>query len=238
MIPKIIHYCWFGGKPLPEKAIICINSWKKYLPDYRIIEWNESNFDINSNKYVKEAYEKHKWAFVTDYVRLYALYTVGGIYMDTDVEVIKTFDSFLKLKGFSGFERIDAVPTGIMASVKNHKFIKELLFEYCDLHFINDDGTLDQTTNVVRITNAAVAHGLKLDNTMQEIQGFVFFPKDYFCPKNPRTLEIEITNNTVTIHHFEGSWIEENNFRRNLKKILPVGLNKIIVKTMDLLHIK
>ena len=111
MIPKIIHYCWFGGKPLPELAQKCIASWKKYCPDYEIKEWNESNFNLNSCDYVREAYEAKKWAFITDYVRLYAMVTEGGIYMDTDVEVIKPLDPFLKHKAFSGFEDEVSIPT-------------------------------------------------------------------------------------------------------------------------------
>ena len=104
MIPKIIHYCWFGGKPKPELAEKCIESWKKFCPDYEIVEWNEGNFNINSNLYVKQAYEAKKYAFVTDYVRLYALYTQGGIYMDTDVMVLKPLDEYLNHEAFSGFE--------------------------------------------------------------------------------------------------------------------------------------
>ena len=118
MIPKIIHYCWFGDKELPKLAKKCLASWKKYCPDYQIKCWNESNFDVNSNQYVKEAYENKKYAFVTDYVRLYALYNFGGVYMDTDVEVIKNIDDFLNCKGFSSFESTNLVPTGILASEK------------------------------------------------------------------------------------------------------------------------
>ena len=140
-IPKVIHYCWFGKNPLPELAVKCINSWKKYCPDYEIIEWNENNFDLNSVTYVKEAYEAKKWAFITDYVRLFVLYEYGGVYMDTDVELLKPIDSFLTLDAFSGFESSNAVPTGIISSRKNFKFIKELLDYYNDKHFKNDDGT-------------------------------------------------------------------------------------------------
>ena len=182
-----------------------MNSWKKFLPDYKLIEWNESNFDINHNIYVKEAYSHKKWAFVSDYVRLYALYYIGGIYMDTDVEVLYNLDSFLYDMGFSGFERENTVPTGIMASIKGHKFIYKLLSEYEAIHFQKEDGSIDLTTNVVRITNTALHYGLKLNNTKQVIEDFTFYPKDFFCPKDPRTLEFKLTNNTVTIHHFAGS---------------------------------
>lgn len=238
MIPKKIHYCWFGGNPLPEDSLKFIESWKKYLPDYEIKEWNETTFDINSNEYVREAYESKKWAFITDYVRLYALLEEGGVYMDTDVEVLKNLDAFLSEKGFSGFERVDAVSTGIMAAEKGHPFLSELLHEYDEIHFIDENGEMDQTTNVVRITNAAVKHGLKLNNQRQTVCEFTFYPKDYFCPKNPRTHEIEITPNSHTIHHFAGSWVTENKLRRTVKNLMPVSINKVIVKVMDLLGIK
>ena len=130
MIPKIIHYCWFGGNPLSDLAQKCIDSWKKYCPDYEIKEWNESNFDLNSCDYVREAYQAKKWAFVTDYVRLYAMVTEGGIYMDTDVEVIRPLDSFLSNRAFSGFEDETNIPTGIMACEKGFPLFEELLEEY------------------------------------------------------------------------------------------------------------
>ena len=216
MIPKIIHYCWFGGNPLPEDAKQCINSWKKYCPDYVIKEWNESNFDINSVPYVREAYEARKFAFVTDYVRLYALYNEGGIYMDTDVEVIKPLDRFLVHVAFSGFEDETAVPTGIMASEKGGKWAKENLEYYNDKHFFNSDGSLNMTTNVATITNYMKQHGIKLNNTFQDFSGLItFYPKDYFCPKSHYTGEIKLTNNTYTIHHFAGSWATGKNFTLN-----------------------
>lgn len=207
MIPKIVHYCWFGGKPKPEFARKCMRTWKKYLPDYKFHEWNEDNFDLHSCPYVEEAYNAGRYAFVTDYVRLYALYRYGGIYMDTDVEVVRPLDRFLALKGFSGFEKTDAVPTGIMAAEKGLPFIKELLQDYDGLHFLEKDGTMDETTNVIRITNAAVRHGLVLNNQKQTVADFTFFPMDVFCPKDPKTRQLTRTRNTYTIHHFAGSWL-------------------------------
>ncbi|NFL87191.1 glycosyl transferase [Clostridium botulinum] len=207
MIPKIIHYCWFGKKPLPKFAKKCINSWKKYCPDYKIIEWNEDNFDLSCNTYVKEAYESEKWAFVTDYVRLYALFTMGGIYMDTDVEVIKPLDLFLNDNAFSGFECEDRVPTGIMGAEKNHKFIKTLMQDYRQRKFVNEDGKYDCTTNVVVITQYCIKQGLKLDGTKQIVCDFTLYPSEYFCPKNYRTKVLNITKNTCAIHHFDGSWL-------------------------------
>lgn len=209
MIPKKIHYCWFGGNPLPDLAKKCIESWKKFCPDYEIIEWNESNFDVNCNAYVKEAYQAKKWAFVSDVVRLYALVNYGGIYMDADVEVLKPLDSLLTHEAFSGFESDTAIPTGIMACCKGQALFKELLEEYNTAHFIQEDGELDLTTNVVRITNTCLKYGLNLDNSLQTVNGFTLYPKDYFCPKDATTRELRITENSYTIHHFDGSWLPE-----------------------------
>lgn len=239
MIPKIIHYCWFGKNPLPEDTKHYISTWRQYCPDYEIIEWNESNFDINSNQYTKEAYENKKWAFVTDYVRLFALYNYGGIYMDTDVEVIKPLDKFLTEKAFSGFELPDRVPTGLMASEKLHPFIKELLDEYSNKCFITKRGRLDLTTNVELITFSAQKKGLKLNNQTQTIANFTFYSTEYFCPKNNRTLEIEITPNTYTIHHFKGTWQNKQGKLKNILKqtIGPNGM-RVLIKIKDWLNKK
>ncbi len=211
MIPKIIHYCWFGGNSLNDLAKKCIESWKKHCPDYKIIEWNESNFDINSNTYVKEAYGAKKWAFVTDYVRLYALCNFGGIYMDTDVELLKKPDSFLKHAAFSGFESNKEITTGIMASEKNGEWVKYLLSYYDNKHFLLPDGKPDLTTNVTAITNMTCwKYKIQPNNTFQQIDGVLaLYPKDYFCPKNYETGEIVLTENTVCIHHFNASWHSE-----------------------------
>lgn len=219
MIPKIIHYCWFGGNPLPKEAQRCIESWKKHLPDYQIMEWNESNFDINSNQYVKEAYESRKFAFVTDYVRLYALVKYGGIYMDTDVEVLKSYDPFLHHTAFSGFENNNYVPTGMMASKKGGKWVTELLEEYNTRQFILPDGTFDTTTNTHTITQNMLSHGLIQNNTYQDFPELVtIYPSDYFCPKDHADGVIKLTQNSVCIHHFAGSWLPHSiQFRHKLK---------------------
>lgn len=216
MIPKKIHYCWFGGNPIPESAKKCIDSWKKYCSDYEIIEWNEQNFDLDNYPYAKEAAIAKKWAFVTDVVRLYALYNYGGIYMDSDVEVLKPLDDILKYHAVSGFQDKDYVPTGLIASEKGHLFIKELLDEYNDLHFIKGDGSFDMTTNCVRITNACLKYGLLLNNELQEVNGLTLFPLDYFCAKDAITGKVNVTENTLTIHHFAGSWTTASN-QRNTK---------------------
>lgn len=207
MIPKKIHYCWFGGKEKPKSVIECIETWKKFCGDYEIIEWNEKNFDVNVCQYTRDAYKEGKWAFITDYVRLYAMVTEGGIYMDTDVEVVKNLDIFLDNQAFSGFQTNDSIPTGIMACEKNYKIFKELLEEYNDRSFYNNDGSLNLITNVEYITNKYLKYGLVLNNCKQCIQGFMLYPVDYFCAKSWKTGIVNKTEFTYTIHHFAGSWL-------------------------------
>lgn len=208
MIPKVIHYCWFGENPLPDDVKGYIESWKKHCPDYEIREWNESNFDINRNTYVKEAYQAKKWAFVTDYVRLYALYHEGGFYMDTDVELLKSLDPYTHCHAFSGFEDDTHIPTALMGSEKHGEWVEYLLSYYDSRHFIKPDGSPDVTTNVTTITNMTKEkYKIRLDNTYQDIKGaLTIYPKDYFCPKSYATNEISLTENTVCIHHFKASW--------------------------------
>lgn len=215
MIEKKIHYCWFGGKPLPEDAKRYIESWKKYCPDYQIKEWNEQNFDLDKYQYVREAYDNKKFAFVTDVVRLYACYNEGGIYMDTDVEVLKNLDRFLSHEGVSGFESTIYVPTGMMGCQKGFPLFKELLDEYNGLHFVKSDGTLDMTTNVIRITNTCLKYGLIPNGKFQVVNGFALYPSDYFCPKSWKDGKIYLTENSYTIHHFAGSWVSDKEKRDN-----------------------
>lgn len=234
MIPKIIHYCWFGKNPYPPSVVECLESWKKYCPDYKIIEWNEENFDINCNIYVEQAYKAKKWAFVSDYARLYAIYTYGGIYMDTDVEVIKPLDSFLSDKAFSGFEAQDRVPTAIMGCCMGHPFFKMLLDDYKNRTFICSNGTYDYTTNVATITKLCVQEGLKLDNTKQTVCNFTLYPKDYFCPKDNMTYKLNLTKNSVTIHHFNNSWMTKGQKRK--KKIIAFLGPKMTQKIVTVKH--
>ncbi len=219
MIPKVIHYCWFGGNPIDDKSKKCMESWKIHCKDYRIIEWNESNFDVNCNPYVHEAYDSQKWAFVTDYVRLFCLYNYGGIYMDTDVELIKPLDSLLSHGAFSGFEYEDRIPTGIIAGEKKNPWLKHLLAYYDDRHFILPNGNFDTTTNVTTITNMTKElYPIALNNTFQDFHNeLVIYPKDYFCPKSYESGKIHLTKNTFCIHHFNGSWHTEAE-KRNRKK--------------------
>lgn len=211
MIPKTIHYCWFGRNPKPKLAEKCIASWKKYCKDYEIREWNEDNFDIKKAPlYVRQAYDAKKWAFVTDYVRLYAMVTFGGIYMDTDVEVRKPLDKLLlKHQAFSGFESDEYCVTGIMACQKNFPLFKEFLDEYNTIEFVQKDGSFDLTTNVIRMTNCCKKYGLVPNGKYQEIKGFAIYPSEYFCPLSYYTGKMHKTHHTYSIHWYLGSWLTE-----------------------------
>lgn len=196
---------------MPELAKRCIESWKKYLPDYELMLWNEDSFDVNSLKFTRQAYEKKRYAFVTDYVRLYALKRYGGVYMDTDVEILKSIDEFLKLPAFSGFETGDQIPTGIMASEKELPWIDELLKYYDKRPFVRWNGRLNKTPNTIIISKMLKKRGVVLNNCYQVYKDQLhLFPKDYFCPKSYKTLEIELTENTYCIHHFAGSWTKKS----------------------------
>jgi hypothetical protein len=207
-IPRIIHSCWFGRGDKPGKIVKCMRSWPKHLDGYMFIEWNEDNFDIRSNPYVQQAYEARKYAFVSDYVRLYALYHHGGIYMDTDVEVLQPLDRFLQHEAFSGFEDERHVPTGLMASVKGHPWIAELLAYYDDKPFVQPDGTLDLTTNTAIITRSCGKYGFVPSGEYQELEnGVVFYPRTYFCPYDYINGANYITADSYAIHHFAKSWL-------------------------------
>ena len=207
MIPKIIHYCWLSDDPFPDLIEKCINSWKEKLPDYKIKCWNTSNFDITSTDYTREAFEAKKYAFVSDYIRLYALYEEGGIYLDSDIEVIKRFDELLADDAFTCFENNHSVAAWIFGSKPHNPIFKEFLDIYKNKHFIVDNGQMDLTPNPVPITNICEKHGLILNNITQKLDYISVYSKDYFCPYNRATEELNITNNTYCIHYFNGAWI-------------------------------
>lgn len=209
-IPKIIHYCWFGGKPKPPLAQKCIASWKKYCPDFEIMEWNESNFDLSTAPaYVHQAYEAGRWAFVTDYVRLVALVKLGGVYMDTDVEVVKPLDDYLHHEAFAGFESMDRVQTGLLACCPEFPLFREFLAHYDTVQFLLSDGTQDITTNVEVLTRLCKARGLQMNDRCQVVDGLAVYPREYFCPVDYETEKLKRTRKTVTIHWFSGSWKTE-----------------------------
>lgn len=208
-IPKIIHYCWFGKQPIPALAEKCLDSWDHYLPDYQKVLWNEDSFDVESVPFTKEAYDCKKYAFVSDYVRLHALNQYGGLYLDTDVEVLKNLDEFLEFPAFSGFEKTGYIPTGLMGAFQGHPWIKRFLDYYKDKTFLRSDGTMDLKPNVIFMTDLSVQDfGLKRDQNELQIlkDGVRIFPSDYFCPMVWETRKIYLTENSHTIHHFAASW--------------------------------
>jgi hypothetical protein len=207
-IPKIIHYCWFGKNPMPNTEIKFIESWKCKLHDYQFILWNEDNFDINSVKFTKQVASLKKWAFIVDYVRAHVVYHFGGIYLDTDVEVIKSFNNLLNNTCFSGFEdEIYINPGSIFAGEKGCLIAKELMEFYSHYDFINPDGEINQTPSPVIFSNLLRKHGIKLSNSYQELEYFTVYPAEYFCPKSFSSGLINTTNNTYSIHNFTGSWL-------------------------------
>ena len=220
MIPKIIHYCWFGRGPMPELALKCIESWHEFMPDWEYKLWNEDSFDINFNDYTREAYQAKKYAFVSDVARLYALFTEGGVYMDTDVEVLKPYDDLLSLSGFTGYEGCKAkLPvTGTMASEAGNEWVKEQLDSYQGAHFVKEDGSFDLTTNTWRITRIMQKNGFVQDGKRSMCKDMHIFPVEYFCPRQT-TGEVFITENTYCDHHFMGTW-NESKGRSLLRKLI------------------
>ena len=218
MIPKKIHYCWFGRNPKPKLALRCIKSWEKNCPDYEIIEWNEDNFDISSAPlYVQQAYEAKKWAFVTDYVRLKVVYDNGGLYFDTDVEVIKSFDVLLSFNAFFGFENELNVNTGLgFGAEKSSKILSELLNQYKNIAFYLPNGGYDSKTCPERNTEVFIANGLVQNGKTQLLQNNVqVLASEYLCPINYSTEKKKITPNTLSIHWFNASWFSEEDKKRH-----------------------
>lgn len=210
---KKIHYCWFGGNQLPEEAVKCIESWKKYFPDYEIKEWNETNFNVNCCNYVYQAYQNKKWAFVSDYARFWILYHEGGLYFDTDVEVIKPFSDIIERGAFMGCEMGGECGTEIgvnpglgIGAEAGMMFYKEVLDFYESISFVKKDGQIDATTVVEYITNIMKKYGWRAENHVQTIKGITVYPVEYFCPINYVTGEKKITDLTHSIHHYTASW--------------------------------
>lgn len=213
-IPKIIHYCWVGGAPKPRSVIYCIESWKKYCPDYEIREWNESNYDFKKNQYMKEAYDEKKWGFVPDYARLDIIYQYGGIYLDTDVEIIKNIDSLLENEVFFGFENTGTEEYFIncgqgFGAIKQHNVIKQLRDFYDNISFYNPDGSLNMLPSPHYTTQMLLRFGLKCNNCNQNFSNITIYSSEVLCPKNFKTGKINITKATISIHHFTASWLDE-----------------------------
>lgn len=221
MIPKIIHYCWFGFKEIPEHERTYINGWKKMLPEYELMFWNEQTFDIdNAVPYVKQAYESKKYAFVSDYVRMYALQKYGGIYFDTDVEIVKKIDDFLQNQFFIGFENKTMLGTGIIGSEPKVWVMNEMLEYYSKHNFLDSKGLTDTTTNVQILVGVLEKHGFIKVNQEQFIDGLHIYERDFFNPKKmDEDGNFAVTDRTVTIHHMDGSWLTEREKRRGTNKL-------------------
>ncbi len=203
MINKTIHYCWFGEYPLPEKVVQCIESWKRYAPDYEIVLWNENNYDVHKIPYISQAYNAQKYAFVSDYARLDIIYHYGGIYLDTDVELIKSLDDLLSHQCYMGCELVGRVNTGIgFGAVKNHWFIKENMKRYENIDFLQKNNKYNLTTCVSITTKLLEDYGLIKVDEVQMIQDIAVFPPKYFCPFDISTDTLHITDNTYSIHHY------------------------------------
>lgn len=216
MIPKIIHYCWFGGKEKPDSVIKCMESWKKYCPDYDIKEWNESNFDIHENDYCREAYEAKRWAFVADYARLYVLYKYGGIYMDTDVEVVRPLDSLMNRNGFLCFENNHNVSIGTFGAAAHLPMVYDFLQPYKGRHFKRADGSYDTMTNLKIITQVLVdRYGISLNGKKQVLSGDILvLPMEAFIAKSYLTGWIMRDKSTYAIHHYSATWRNPEEQRR------------------------
>lgn len=235
-IPKKIHYCWFGDKALSKTELKCIESWKKFFPDYEIIEWNENNYDVYKIKYIKQAYKAKKYAFVSDYARFDILYHEGGIYFDTDVEVVKSFDDILSNGAFMGCERDGisknsikyshdnlniAVNPGLgLASYPGLYIYKEILDFYLKQSFYNQDGSMNQETVVTKVTRILLEHGMQDINEIQKVEEVYIYPKEFFNPMNNNTGVIEITEKTHSIHRYSMSWISSR--KRIISRITRV----------------
>jgi hypothetical protein len=234
MIPQKIHYCWFGANSLPELAEKCIASWKKYFPDYEICEWNESNYDVHKIIYTSEAYNAKKYAFVSDYARFDILYECGGIYFDTDVEVIRPFNAILENGGFMGFEEVGKVAAGLgMGCNAKLNIFQQIIQYYSTLRFVNSDGSFNLRTVVEYVTEILGQNGLKDNGLMQRLNGITIYPPEYFAPKSIRTGKLEITENTYSIHHYEASWVPEQEkkyyeFKRKMSFLFTPSLGIIL----------
>ncbi|MDD7317919.1 MAG: glycosyltransferase [Prevotella sp.] len=233
MIPKIVHYCWFGRNPLPDLAVKCIESWKRFLPEYEIKEWNEDNFDVNIIPYTKEAYEHKKYAFVSDYARFWVLHKYGGLYFDTDVELIKPIDDIVSNGNFMGCEsdiaagaaKLSVAPGLVMGVEANDAFIKKLIELYNTLSFLDEEGNVKINKTIVDYTTEMFeTEGLKNIAGIQTIAGYNIYPAEYFCPINAITKRMHVTENTRSIHHYAASWVNKTRrdcIKKFIRKLLP-----------------
>lgn len=214
-IPKIIHYCWFGPNQLPKKEQSCMASWSKFFPDYEIKKWNESTFPLDKHPFAKQAYDIGKYAFVSDYVRAYVVYEQGGLYFDTDLEVKKDFSEFLKYsEGVLGFETSKYVGTAMMAFIPKHPIMNSFLNYYKNKNFVNERGQIEITANPAILKDILIDYGFVFNGEEQMVNNIFIYPRSHFFPKKISDGNFRITDETYTIHHFEGSWLTERQKKR------------------------
>ena len=214
MIPKKIHYCWFSGKPIPKEFQKYIETWKKHCPDYEIIRWDESNYDISKNEYMKAAYREKRWGFVPDYARFDIIYREGGIYLDTDVELVKSFDELLDNPCFLGFETERDINAGLgFGAEQGNEVIRQLRDMYDKISFYRKDGSLNLTPSPKYISEKLESLGIQRKNQYQELENVTVYPRDYFGAKDYYTEKINRTENTYSIHHFSCTWMSREEKR-------------------------
>lgn len=217
MIPKKIHYCWFGRGEMPKLMKKCLKSWKKYCPDWKIVRWDEDSFDIHSTAWTEQAYEAKKYAFVADFVRLKALYELGGVYLDADQELIKPLEPFLHHKAFLGFMGKESVSAGVIGAEPAHPVIGEMRDYFQDRPYCQNSRQ-DTTPNTDWITRLLVEKGLRINDEYQTVAEVAVYPQTYFCPTSCLSVENCITEDTVSLHHWAMSWRSEKG-RRDMKRM-------------------
>ncbi len=233
MIPKIVHYCWFGGKDKPENVRRCIESWKKHLPDYSFMEWNEDNFDYHALEYTKAAYKARKYAFVSDVARLKALSEYGGIYMDTDVEVLKSFDDILDNHCVLGLEERNYIATSFIAAEPNFPLINSFLCDYNNAVF-DMNGNSGAETNVQKLTEIMEKLGFTRKNEFQQVGDISIYPREYFSPYDYINCIDMCTENTYCVHYFHVTWMPRS---VRIKKAIKKAASKLLgKKKMDALR--
>lgn len=224
-IPKVIHYCWFGGKEKPQLIKDCMDSWKENLPDYKIIEWNEQNFNIEKFDFALKAYNAKKWAFVADYCRIWVLYNYGGIYLDTDMEVLKSLDKFIDNECFAGIERDKIINAAILGAKASNEFINKIINYYDNTDFIDYVDNLYEITIPNIITKLAAGEGYEGNKEIECVNNvFTIYSQEYFYPKNHSWEKASVTPKTYTIHHYEGSWRDKSKIWKSKSKQILINI--------------
>ena len=244
MIPKIIHFCWLSGDKYPKLIQQCIATWKTKLPDYEFMLWDTKKFDLESTLWTKQAFESKKYAFAADYIRLYVVYKYGGIYLDTDVEIVKNFDDLLHLPYFIGLEQNDIIEAAVFGAEKETDWLADCMRYYDNRPFIKDDGSPDllilpkimegQIEQNKKLVSMGKSDLQNLNKLIQDKTKLLLFPSEFFSAKNHETQKVSKSRDTYSIHHFNNSWIPKRmklrlNLKRKLLKILGINLTDTII---------